>query len=50
MSKEEILRWANGCMEFVYKDLGYTNEQVLHSVLHLDEKNTTHSLCSSSSC
>ena len=44
MSKEEILRWANGCMEFVYKDLGYTNEQVLHSVLHLDEK-TPHIHC-----
>lgn len=38
MSKEEILRWANGCMEFVYKDLGYTKEQVIQSVLHLDEK------------
>ncbi|MBQ7790068.1 MAG: plasmid recombination protein [Bacilli bacterium] len=44
MSKEEILRWANGCMEFVYKDLGYTKEQVLHSVLHLDEK-TPHIHC-----
>jgi len=44
MPKEEILRWANGCMEFVYKDLGYTKEQVLHSVLHLDEK-TTHIHC-----
>ena len=44
MSKEETLRWANGCMEFVYKDLGYTKEQVLHSVLHLDEK-TPHIHC-----
>ena len=44
MSKEEILRWANGCMEFVYKDLGYTKEQVLHSTLHLDEK-TPHIHC-----
>lgn len=44
MSKEEILRWANGCMEFVYKDLGYTKEQVLHSVLHLDER-TPHIHC-----
>ena len=44
MSKEEILRWANGCMEFVYNDLGYTKEQVLHSVLHLDER-TPHIHC-----
>ena len=44
MSKEEILRWANGCMEFVYKDLGYTKEQVIQSVLHLDEK-TPHIHC-----
>ena len=44
MSKEEILKWANGCMEFVYKDLGYTKEQVIQSVLHLDEK-TPHIHC-----
>lgn len=44
MSKEEMLRWANGCMEFVYKDLGYTKEQVIQSVLHLDEK-TPHIHC-----
>lgn len=44
MTKEEILKWANGCMEFVYNDLGYTKEQVLHSVLHLDER-TPHIHC-----
>ena len=44
MSKEEILRWAHGCMEFIYKDLGYTKEQVIQSVLHLDEK-TPHIHC-----
>ena len=44
MPKEEILRWANGCMEFVYNDLGYTKEQVIQSVLHLDEK-TPHIHC-----
>ena len=42
--KEEILRWANGCMDFVYKDLGYTKEQIIQSVLHLDEK-TPHIHC-----
>lgn len=44
MSKEDILKWANGCMEFVYNDLGYKKEQVMHSVLHLDEK-TPHIHC-----
>ncbi len=44
MTKEEILRWANGCMDFVYKDLGYTKEQVIQSVLHLDER-TPHIHC-----
>ncbi len=44
MTKDEILKWANGCMDFVYKDLGYTKEQVIQSVLHLDEK-TPHIHC-----
>ena len=44
MSKDEIMRWANTCMDFVYNDLGYTKEQVLHSVIHLDEK-TPHIHC-----
>lgn len=44
MSKVEILKWANGCMDFVYKDLGYTKEQVIQSVLHLDER-TPHIHC-----
>ena len=44
MNREEIKEWANTCMEFVYKDLGYNKEQVLHSVVHLDEK-TPHVHC-----
>ena len=44
MSKDEIMRWADTCMDFVYNDLGYTKEQVLHSVVHLDEK-TPHIHC-----
>ena len=44
MSKVEILKWANGCMDFVYNDLGYIKEQVIQSVLHLDEK-TPHIHC-----
>lgn len=44
MNKEEIKAWANTCMEFVYKDIGYSKEQVLHSIIHLDKK-TPHIHC-----
>ena len=44
MTRDDIKEWANTCMEFVYNDLGYTKEQVLHSVVHLDEK-TPHIHC-----
>ncbi len=44
MTIDDIKIWANTCMEFVYNDLGYTKEQVLHSVVHLDEK-TPHIHC-----
>lgn len=44
MTKEDIIDWADTCMEFVYEDLGYTKGQVLHSVIHLDEK-TPHIHC-----
>ena len=37
MSKEDIMRWANTCMDFVYNDLGYKKEQVLHATIHMDE-------------
>ena len=37
MSKDEIMKWADTCMDFVYNDLGYKKEQVLHATLHLDE-------------
>ena len=39
MTRADIKNWANTCMEFVYKDLGYTKEQVLHATVHLDEEN-----------
>lgn len=42
--RDFILEWANTCMDFVYKDLGYTKEQVLHATLHLDER-TPHIHC-----
>ncbi len=44
MNKEDIKKWAEVCMDFVYEDLGYTKEQVLHAVVHLDEK-TPHVHC-----
>ena len=44
MSKKQIKKWADTCMEFVYNDLGYTKEQILHATLHIDEK-TPHIHC-----
>ena len=44
MTIDDIKEWANTCMEFVYEDLGYKKEQVLHSVIHSDEK-TPHIHC-----
>lgn len=42
--KDFILEWANTCMDFVYNDLGYKKEQILHATLHLDEA-TPHIHC-----
>ena len=44
MSREQIKDWANTCMEFVYNDLGYKKEQILHATVHLDEE-TPHIHC-----
>lgn len=44
MTIEDIKRWADVCMEFVYEDLHYTKEQILHATIHLDEK-TPHIHC-----
>lgn len=44
MTREDIKEWANTCMEFVYEDLGYTKEQILHATVHMDEK-TPHVHC-----
>lgn len=44
MTKEDIIEWANTCMNFVYEDLGYTKDQVLHATVHLDET-TPHVHC-----
>ena len=44
MSRYEIKQWADTCMEFVYEDIGYKREQVLHAVVHMDEK-TPHLHC-----
>ena len=44
MNRKDIKKWANACMDFVYENLGNTKEQVLHSVVHMDEK-TPHLHC-----
>ena len=44
MTRENIKVWADTCMDFVYNDLGYTKDQILHATVHLDEK-TPHIHC-----
>ena len=44
MEVSDIKEWANTCMQFVYKDLGYTKSQVLHATIHMDEE-TPHLHC-----
>ena len=44
MSKKDIKKWGDTCMDFVYNDLGYKKEQVLHATIHMDEK-TPHLHC-----
>lgn len=38
MTREQIKEWVLTCMEFVCEDLGYTKEQILHAIVHLDKK------------
>lgn len=44
MTRDDIKEWAGTCMKFIYNDLGYKKEQVLHATVHLDEK-TPHVHC-----
>src|SRR5574344_1396608 len=44
MTREEIVNWANCCMDFVYEDISYEKWQVLNATIHLDE-NTPHLHC-----
>ena len=44
MTKDEIVKWANCCMDFVYEDIGYERWQVLNATIHMDEK-TPHLHC-----
>lgn len=44
MEVSDIKEWANTCMQFVYKDLGYNKSQILHATIHMDEA-TPHLHC-----
>ena len=35
LSKEEIMIWVEETLKFVYEDLGYKKEQVIHATLHM---------------
>ena len=38
LSEEELMRWADTVLDFVYEDMGYKKEQIIHATLHMDEK------------
>lgn len=38
LSEEELMKWANTVLDFVYEELGYKKEQIIHASLHMDEK------------
>lgn len=37
MNREQITKWGNHCMDFVYNDLGYNKNQIISSIIHIDE-------------
>ncbi len=37
MSRREIKKWGEHCMNFVYEDLGYNKNQIISSIIHMDE-------------
>ena len=37
MSREDVTKWGNKCMDFVYKDLGYNKNQIISAIIHMDE-------------
>lgn len=44
MTRNEIIKWAECCMNFVYEDIGYDKWQILNETIHMDEK-TPHLHC-----
>lgn len=44
MTRDEIIKWAECCMDFVYEDIGYDKWQILNATIHMDEK-TPHLHC-----
>ena len=44
MSKKDIKKWADTCMEFVYEDIKKNKKRVLHSVVQ-KKKKTPHMHC-----
>lgn len=44
MTRNEIIKWAECCMDFVYEDISYDKWQILNATIHMDEK-TPHLHC-----
>ena len=38
MNKDQIRQWAQESLNFVTKDIGIKKENIIHAVVHMDEK------------
>lgn len=38
MNKDQVKEWAETCLDFVKNEIGIKEEQMLHAVVHMDEK------------
>lgn len=38
MNRNDIIKWAENSLEFVKKDIGIKQKDILHAVIHMDEK------------
>lgn len=38
MNKDQVKKWSETCLEFVKKEIGISEDKMLHAVVHMDEK------------
>lgn len=38
MNREDVIKWAKSSLDFVTKDIGLKKENIIHAIVHMDEK------------